>query len=372
MRWLRDHEANIIWGEFVVGMLLAAMWVAGGLWPDKVRAQDPVDCSVADHTALLQVMVDTQSIVSLAPGSHLCIRGNTGVSIPSNVTFLGNGSTLQIKPGCAIPQVCKILQTKPLAENIRIMDLRFVGDLTPAIGFQILLRVDQAKNVLIDNVVLENARSDAIQVTGNTTPTGNIPSENVLLRRVTSRFSSRNGGSAVNVIGLTILDSVFEDVNGTPVGPGAAFDWEPNGGGVVGKVIVANSIFRRAKIPIYVQRGQGNPGFDYTFVNNVAEDAGQIGFVMNCITDAIVSNTTIRNAPLGMSIGGFPAGPRPECRTHNLVVARTSFSGATTPFRLVGVVRPIVFDNGAAPVQISPGTGVPAVAGDAVFLRNGQ
>lgn len=312
-----------------IRLLPFGWWVLGFLWSTCVAAQDPDPCFRQDDTAALQALVNANPITVLE-GRLYCVNGN-GVTLPSDRTLLGNGATLQLRRNCSL-SVCKILQTAPAARRIRIFDLILQGEPTYSSSFQVLLRIDQAEDILVDHVTLRAARSDGIQVTGNTLPTGNIPSRKVVLSYITSEWSGRNGGSATNVDGLEIRDSVFQDVSGAPVGPGAAFDFEPNAGGIVRNVLVLRSTFRRSKVGIYVQRGTGEPGDNYVFLDNVIEDTSQASFVLNCISQGLLFRNTLVQSPLGLSIGGFDP-PRP-CRAYDIVTLRTAFVGTTSPFRL--------------------------------------
>lgn len=314
------------------------------------------DCSTADHTAAIQYALDTQSLVVLGP-SLWCVNGVTGLNLGSNTTLIADGATLQIRPGCAIPQVCKILQTRPGATNWRIRGGLWLGDLTPAIGFSIGIRIDQAEDGIVEYVTLRNWRSDGLQITGNS------PSRRIELSHITSEFAVRNGISVVNADDVTIHHSVFQDVTGN--NPGAAIDVEPNAGGVVNNLLVFKSTFRRARVGIYDQKGQGLPGANHTYVDNLITDNWLIDIVMNCVVDGMIHRNTVSNSPLGITVGGFAA-PQ-NCQSVEPIVIANRVSGATNGIRFAGALRPIAIGSVMpGPIQ-SVGLGT---SGDTVFLRN--
>lgn len=321
------------------------------------------DCSVVDNTVQIQQALDAQSTVILTPGQLYCINGVTGLNLGSNTTLIAEGATLQIKQ-CAIPQVCKILQTKPGAKNWRIRGGLWLGDLTSAIGLSIGIRVDQAEDGLIEYITLRNWQSDGLQITGNTLPSGNIPSRRIEISHILSEFSVRNGMSIVNADDVFIHDSIIQDVTGN--NPAACIDYEPNGGGVVNNINTTRVTARRCRIGFYDQKGQGEVGSNHIFTSNTISDIGAIGFVMNCVNGSNIYGLTITNAPIGLTIGGFAA-PQ-NCLATNSVVSKVNIFGSTTAaFRLAGVVRPTITDinlNGGLFQQ--PGLGV---TGDLAFQR---
>ena len=103
------------------------------------------------------------------------------------------------------------------------------------------IKLEGAKNVLIDSVNIKDFWGDGIAIHGVELKKG-THSENVSIKKCEISNCRRQGISVINVKNCNILDNVIHDINGT--NPECGIDIEPNSNGLVTNINVhRNEIF---------------------------------------------------------------------------------------------------------------------------------
>lgn len=162
---------------------------------------------------------------SLTVGSNVCIVFEPGVVInftgdvntslfnsanQANNYFIGNGATINgNRSGVTLSNA----------------------------GNQNAFYIYGSDNVLIQDFNIANFAMDGITITGDTGTSG--PSTNIRIVGVDSHNSGRNGMSIIHAIGVVVEGGRYWGSNGTPSGPWAGIDVEPNSGEVAQAIVIS-------------------------------------------------------------------------------------------------------------------------------------
>lgn len=334
-------------------LFFGALVLAGSLWSTRAHAQ--VCDGSKDDTAFLQALVDSSPRVDLDPTRTYCINARVGVNIGNPLIHM-NGARIGLNPGCAQAGfVCRGLQTRPGTRGGVLMGPgEIFGDLTPAPGWSILLRIDSASDYSVKWVTFRDARSDAIWVGGN------LGSHRIVLEGIVVDRAGRNGISVVNTSDVKIFHSVFS--NTLPgADPGACIDIEGNPGDTNKDLLIADNVIYSCRIGIYDQKGLGNQGRGHVISGNSLRNNSLFGLVVNGVIGLTVVGNTIESAPwLGpgntVPLAGTIAGSTNSSLAADVVLANNLIIGTVhnqgTPqqvvtgnFRLAGVKDATIVGN---------------------------
>jgi len=331
-------------------------WLGLLLLTLPVLGQSPCPTGSPDQTAAVQAAIDTQGTVTLGP-RVVCLNARTGVRLPSGSHVRLAGAMVGVLPGCSTS--CKAFETVPGSNTVHIEGPgEIVGDLAPATGLAIGVRVDSVDGFLMERVAFRDWRYDGFWVGGN------LGSHNVVISEVSSRNFGRNGGSVVNGSDIDILGSVFED-SGSPTLLGAGLDIETNPGDSIARVLIARCTFARNVIGLYTHR-PSNGGVevsDVTVVGSTFLDNSSYQAIFNSVQKLEVAGNSFSGGPRGVSIGSLTEAARAfKVNFVGNVVSRTPRA-----LILAGVRDSQFIDNVLSSQKEEPVLGT---KGDMVFLRN--
>lgn len=143
------------------------------------------------------VIFDPGVVINLVPASNVENTNVFNVSNQTNVTFYGNGATINMTRNGAVIE-----------------------------GGAAAFFLYGADNVFIQSFTINNSATDGITITGDNTGSG--PCTNVLIQNCVVTNPRRNGMSIISAIGCTVENCTFTTANGAPAGPWAGIDVEPN------------------------------------------------------------------------------------------------------------------------------------------------
>lgn len=140
---------------------------------------------------------DPGVVVNFVPPTNIELTSLFVFSNQSNITFIGNGATLNgTKVGAVIE------------------------------GNAAAFYVYGTDNVLIQNFNINNFATDGITITGDITGSG--PCINVTVQDCVVTGCRRNGMSIISAIGMRVFGGLYQNTVGAPNGPWAGIDIEPN------------------------------------------------------------------------------------------------------------------------------------------------
>lgn len=304
-----------------------------------------------DDTSVIQACIESAVVgdtVTLLPGTYN-INPGTGVRVTKSLTLELRGAQFLCVPNVA-PR-SKALEIAPGVTDVKVFGGEFIGSRTGVTGLQwaIGLRIDQAERVLVEGATFRNWYFDGLTITGNITPTADIPSRDVTIRDVHIVGCRRNGLSVIHADGV-LIDGVH--ASGSDTDPGAGIDLEPNVGQYVHNVTIMNSTLIGNRRGLYLHQGAGLPGSNYAIINTyVADNVDPVGSATYQIIFSGVNGVTVLDSIIEAAT--TPA-PRPgdvgvnfsNCR--DVVFARNVVR-SPIPIRVVNVTNALLFRNDLDP-----------------------
>ena len=325
--------------------------------PLAILVSAVVTCAGVDDTAAIQAAVDAGHTTIVG---SCAVNGTLGIRLPGERTIDASAAVLTMLPGCV--SKCKIAETVPGARGVRWLGGELIGWLTPAIGWQIGLRVDSGHDVQVIGATFRNFRTDGLHVGGN------AQSTNVLISGIVVDVAGRNGLSIVNAVGVTVERSVFRGANFVSPGPGAGIDVEPNPGESVDDFTLINSELSGNLVGAYLHMGRGSvQGKNYKVISCRFLGNKTHGIILNSILGATIADNTIDTpGAVGVSVGSHTESAR---AAHVKIIGNRIT--ALRPLILAGVRNSHVLDNslGAGGRVESPVLGF---SGDMSFEQDGQ
>jgi hypothetical protein len=313
-----------------------------------------VTCTGIDDTATIQRSLADDDVTALS--GECAINGATGVRIPAERILTAYSATIRLAGVCGTGK-CKLVEVIPGSTDVSIRGGIWVGDGTPAVGWQIGLRIDSGHRVTVEGSTFRNFRTDGIWIGGNT------PSTEVLISGVTVEEFGRNGISVTNAVGVTIERS---SINGAwpSADPGAGVDVEPNPGESVHDLTIIDTEANHNAVGFFLQYGKGDKqGSNFNVINCRLKDNRKDGLVLNSVVKAHISGNLIVGPAIGVSIGSH-TDPIRACA----VVFANNQVTAPRPLILAGVKDSYIGWNSLGPGKIeAPALGT---AGDMMFWRN--
>lgn len=228
-------------GSMVSASLLVQLASAKSLAPSTRRIG--VTNGVEDATASIQSMIDKLpprgGIVTIPTGQHY-INAEHGLLLRSGVTMnFESGSILR-----AIPTNSNKYSLIRIygADGVIIRGGQIVGERTAHLGkggeWGMGISIRGSSNVQIHDTEVSECWGDGIYIGSYSRDGIETPSENILIKRVTSKRNRRQGLSITSCRGAKIVDSKFIETSGTS--PASGIDLEPNKGQPVTNVLIEN------------------------------------------------------------------------------------------------------------------------------------
>ena len=140
---------------------------------------------------------DQGAVINLVPATNIENTSAFVASNQTNVTLIGNGATIN-------------------------------GTRTGAVieGGAAAFYLYGSDNVRIENFNINDIATDGITITGDVIGSG--PCTNVLIENCVVNNCRRNGMSIIHAEGVTVIGGKYANSNGSPAGPYAGIDVEPN------------------------------------------------------------------------------------------------------------------------------------------------
>lgn len=255
-----------------------------------------INCTNIDDTLAIQQSVTNDQVTILS--GECAISGVTGIRIPSDRVISAYNATTRLisNPICGSGK-CKLFEVIPGSIGFTLKGGTFIGDPNPAVGWQIGLRIDSGHNVLIQDSVFKDFRTDAIWIGGN------LPSTDILLSGVEIEKFGRNAISITNAVGVTLERGYLTEA-WAGADPGAGLDVEPNPGESVHDLTIIDTETRNNVVGFYLQQGKGDKqGTNYKVINCRVINNRKYGLILNSVVRALVVDNLIVSPLIGLSIG---------------------------------------------------------------------
>lgn len=251
-----------------------------------------------------------------------------------------------------------LLATELGATGIRILGGVLRGDTqeNPLTRFSVLLRLDDAEDVVVDGLEGRGAKTEALSITGNR------GCERIYVRDSKFLNCRRGGASVVHGSEIEFLGCEFSGNSGNP---GAGCDVEPNSGQQVDGVRFIRCQFNDNQKGLYAHKGLGLAGENYSVIGCEMEGNKEYGAIFNSIHRALIAGCTFAASPIGVSIGSNTEAARAsDIRfIDNLVV------GCGRALILAGIKDSYIIKNELCGRIEEPVLGT---SGDMVFLGNSR
>jgi parallel beta-helix repeat protein len=245
---------------------------------------------VADDTAAIQAALNASvpgGSVSFTPGKRYRIAGTlTGLVPKSDTRVILRGATLlgEDQPGGR----CRIF-TISGKSRIKLSGGTFLGRRTGMASWSIAVHVSDSTDIVVEDAVFRDFDTDALAVTGD------LGCRRVTIRRCRVSNAGRSGMSLISGSDITVEDSLFEGSQNADTNmPRAGLEAEPNTDNSLSRVTVARCHFRNNQgSGLFFQVGHGRSVTDVTLVDNVAQNNGVGGIILNGLANVVVSRNRI-------------------------------------------------------------------------------
>lgn len=309
-------------------------------------ACDGTDASVALQAALR----DPDPDVRFPSGMSFCARK---LMVPSGKRLHMTGARLYSQD-VVLNQW--LLATELGARDIKIIGGMLEGDArtVPTTTFSVLLRLDDAEDVVIDGLTGRFAKTEVLSITGNR------GCRKIYIRDSSFLGCRRSGASVVHGDDIEFVGCKFDGNTGNP---GAGCDVESNANQDSKNVRFMRCTFNDNTKGLYAHPGLGLPGANYSVIGCEALRNATHGAILNSIQGLLVSGSTFAGSPLGVSIGSATEARRASGVNFERNVIQLCSRGLV----LAGVRDSYFLDNAHCGVIETPVLGTSA---DVIFLGN--
>jgi hypothetical protein len=238
---------------------------------------------VSDSTAALAAAFAAHNQLFFPEGTYLvdasgypgkrAILYSTGVN---NVVLSGYGATIKYKNGATGPIGLNFVEIVN-ATNALIEGLTFDGNRqNQNFGYDAIAFFG-GKNLTVRDVYVKNMYRDGIYVRASSVNVASTYPERVLIDNVICDACGRNGASIIGANGITVQNSLFENMVGDP---GAGIDVEPNASDIYGvrDLLIDNCTLL------------GNRGRGLVVTGNAPVNPGETPYCLNARITNIIAN----------------------------------------------------------------------------------